>query len=257
MAEDLIELVRRDNTLINKETGEEAKVLKTYKSRVIITVAVSSKDFFGEFDEENFLESGEDTENAIDGFKNLHNYFPNYKTVLLTGRNPQITKTELMSSFKRKKVDILVSTIIAEVGLDNPNATVMVVEGADRFGLSNLHQLRGRICRSTDTAFCFLVAETVNQKSIDRLDVMEKCNDGFEIAEHDLRLRGPGEMFSTRQHGLPDLKFASILDDYALLVKAKDMAVEIYDKLDSPEYAGLKEMLKIKYSETLKLAGVA
>ncbi len=204
------------------------------------------------------IDGGEDTVNAIHGFVEICKRFNNQDNIdLLTGKDTPSMKKWSLRQFRSGQTRILVSTIIAEVGLDCPNATVMVVEGADRFGLSNLHQLRGRICRSTDTAFCFLVAETANQKSIDRLDVMEKCNDGFEIAEHDLRLRGPGEMFSTRQHGLPDLKFASILDDYELLVKAKDAAVEIYDKLDSPEYSGLKEMLEIKYSETLKLAGVA
>jgi ATP-dependent DNA helicase RecG len=165
-------------------------------------------------------------------------------------------KTGALQHFREGKINILVSTIIAEVGLDNPNATVMVVEGADRFGLSQLHQLRGRICRSTETALCFLVAETANETSINRLKVMEQCNDGFEIAEQDLRLRGPGEMFSTRQHGLPDLKFASLVDDYKLLLEARDLAKILVDKLDLPEYNGLREMLEIKYPK-LDLIGVA
>ena len=101
-----------------------------------------------------------------------------------------------------------------------------------------------------------MIAETANQTSIDRLNVIERCNDGFDIAEHDLRLRGPGEMFSTNQSGLPNLKFASLVDDYDLLVKARDMAAELVDKLDEPENAGLKEMLKIKYGDTLQLGEV-
>jgi len=200
----------------------------------------------------------ETVDSATKGYYEIERRFGKDNIIaLLTGKCHNNVKSNYMRRFKSGDIKILVSTIIAEVGLDNPNASVMVVEGADRFGLSQLHQLRGRVCRSADTVFCFLVAETANDKSIARLNVMEKCNDGFEIAEHDLRLRGPGEMFSTRQHGLPDLKFASIVDDYELLIKARDTAVEIYDKLDSSEYAGLKEMLRIKYNETFKLAGVA
>ena len=163
----------------------------------------------------------------------------------------------MLGSFQKGECIILVSTIIAEVGLENPNASVMVIEGADRFGLSQLHQLRGRICRSKDTTFCFMVSNTANEKSIARLDVMEKCNDGFEVAEYDLRLRGPGEMFSTRQHGLPDLKFASLLYDYDLLVKARELAGEYIDKLNEPGNVGIKQMLEIKYGDTIKLGEIA
>jgi len=194
------------------------------------------------------IKSGdEDIISAEKGAMLIKYLFQNLDSALLTGKNSSEYKTSVLRQFRDNKIKILVSTIIAEVGLDNPNATVMVVEGADRFGLSQLHQLRGRICRSTETAFCFLVASTANETSIRRLQVMERCNDGFEIAEHDLRLRGPGEMFSTRQHGLPDLKFASLVDDYDLLVEARDLAASIVDKLDNPGYAGLKTMLGIKF----------
>lgn len=205
------------------------------------------------------IESGdENIRSAEEGFLELLQRFNNkYTIAILTGRSNNVQKAATLKGFKEGRLKILVSTIIAEVGLDNPNATVMVIEGADRFGLSQLHQLRGRICRSTDTTFCFLVTETANETSIKRLEIMEQTNDGFEIAEADLRLRGPGEMFSTRQHGLPDLKFANIVDDYELLVQAKELAGEYIDKLDLPKNAGLKEMLNIKYGKTLKLAGVA
>jgi ATP-dependent DNA helicase RecG len=202
------------------------------------------------------IDGGEDVASAIKGHDCLRDKYGEDSVCLLTGKNSNEAKTWAMQNFRGGTIKILVSTIIAEVGLDCPNATVMVIEGADRFGLSQLHQLRGRVCRSTDTAFCFLVAETANQTSIDRLNVIEKCNDGFEIAEHDLRLRGPGEMFSTRQHGLPDLKFASLVDDYDLLIKTRDMAAELVDKLDEPENAGLKEILRIKYGDTLELGEV-
>ncbi len=205
------------------------------------------------------IDSGdEDTDNAHQGFDNLaFNIFPDVRCELLTGTMSNSCKADTLQKFKNGEVRILVSTIIAEVGLDCPNATVMVIEGADRFGLSQLHQLRGRVCRSTDTSFCFLVAETANETSIARLNVMEQTNDGFEIAEHDLRLRGPGEMFSTRQYGLPDLKFVDAIEDYELMVAARGLAQALVDKLDLPEYAGLKEMLQIKYKGTLTLCGVA
>lgn len=203
------------------------------------------------------IDGGEDVESAENGFKNCTDRFNDYRIKLLTGRSRPEVKTAILQEFRGGDTQILVSTIIAEVGLDNPNASVMVIEGADRFGLSQLHQLRGRVCRSKDTAFCFLVSETTNEKSIARLDVMEKCNDGFELAEYDLRLRGPGEMFSTRQHGLPDLKFASLLYDYDLLVKARDMAKEYIGKLDESENVGLKQMLGYKYGDTIKLGETA
>ena len=204
------------------------------------------------------IDGGEDVESARRGYKEIVERFDNkYWACLLTGRASQENKAVALQNFREGVTRILVSTIIAEVGLDNPNASVMVIEGADRFGLSQLHQLRGRICRSKDTTFCFMVSNTANEKSITRLDVMEKCNNGFEIAEYDLRLRGPGEMFSTRQHGLPDLKFASLLYDYDLLVKARELAGEYIGKLDEPSNAGIKQMLEIKYGDTIKLGEIA
>ena len=204
------------------------------------------------------IDGGEDVESATRGYKALClRWITKCSGALLIGKTKPDKKREILQRFRDGKVSVLVSTIIAEVGLDNPNATVMVIEGADRFGLSQLHQLRGRICRSKDTTFCFMVSNTANEKSIARLDVMEKCNNGFEIAEYDLRLRGPGEMFSVRQHGLPALKFASLLYDYDLLVKARELAKEYIDKLDEPGNAGIKQMLEIKYGDTIKLGEIA
>ena len=207
------------------------------------------------------INGGEDVVSAKQGFQQISKMFDEQYSGrmvgLLTGKDSVDTKAKTLREFCSGSICILVSTIIAEVGLDNPNASVMVIEGADRFGLSQLHQLRGRICRSKDTTFCFMVSNTANEKSIARLDVMEKCNNGFEIAEYDLRLRGPGEMFSTRQHGLPALKFASLLYDYDLLVKARELAKEYIDKLDEPSNAGVKQMLEIKYDNTIKLGETA
>ena len=203
------------------------------------------------------IDRGEDVVSAISGLTNIQKRFDWCTVEMLVGTCVSAEKARILHRFKLNQTRILVSTIIAEVGLDNPNASVMVIEGADRFGLSQLHQLRGRICRSVDTTFCFMVSNTANEKSIARLDVMEKCNNGFEIAEYDLRLRGPGEMFSTRQHGLPDLKFASLLYDYDLLVKARELAGEYIGKLDEPGNTGIKQMLEIKFGDTIKLGEIA
>ncbi len=193
------------------------------------------------------IDGEEDTTNAVGGLCSIQKRFPKYNTVLLTGHTPIVNKPIYLQQFREGKIDILVSTIIAEVGLDVPNANIMVVEGADRFGLSSLHQLRGRVCRSTSTAFCFLVSETSNPTSIARLEVIERCNDGFEISEHDLRLRGSGEVFSTRQHGLPDLKFVSLIDDYDLMIEARDMVQA------GGVGSGVEEMMCIRYGDNLQL----
>ncbi|MCP5019622.1 MAG: DEAD/DEAH box helicase [Ketobacter sp.] len=194
------------------------------------------------------ISGDEDVVSAERGYDELVKRFEN--TVILTGRADSERKADVLRRFKASEIDILVSTIIAEVGLDNPNATVMVIEGADRFGLSQLHQLRGRVCRSTDTAFCFLVSETANPTSIARLEAIERTNDGFLIAEEDLRLRGPGEVFSTRQSGLPDLKWISLVDDYDLMIEAHDL---VADELHAGN--GVREMMRIRYGDNLQLGG--
>lgn len=195
------------------------------------------------------ISGNEDVVSAERGFQELQERFV-AGVDLLTGKDDTNHKGNVLRRFREGSTDILVSTIIAEVGLDNPNATVMVVEGADRFGLCQLHQLRGRVCRSTDTAFCFLVSETSNPTSIDRLTVIEQCVDGFDIAEHDLRFRGPGEVFSTRQSGLPDLKWISLVDDYDLMIEAKELVASGFVE------SGVREMMKIRYGENLQLGEV-
>jgi ATP-dependent DNA helicase RecG len=173
---------------------------------------------------------------------------------------PSAKKQEVMSEFRKRKIDLLVSTIVVEVGVDVPNATIMVIEGADRFGLAQLHQLRGRIGRSDAKSFCFLFAETDNETAKSRLEIMARSNDGFEIAEHDLRLRGPGEMFSTRQHGLPDLKIANIVDDFDLLVMARKNAFEMVSNdpmLTRAEHKNIRRALLAKFGDAIGLADVA
>ncbi|MBN2313071.1 MAG: ATP-dependent DNA helicase RecG [Sedimentisphaerales bacterium] len=186
--------------------------------------------------------------------------FPEFRVELLHGQMPSAKKQEIMSEFRKGKIDLLVSTVVVEVGVDVPNATIMVIEGADRFGLAQLHQLRGRIGRSEAKSYCFLFAETDNEIAKSRLEIMTRSNDGFELAEHDLRLRGPGEMFSTRQHGLPDLKIASIVDDFELLVMARRNAFEMVSSdpmLTKSERTTIRRALLAKFGDALGLADIA
>jgi len=207
------------------------------------------------------LEENEDIKAATDEWKNLSTQiFPEFAVELLHGRMSFAKKQQIMAEFRKGKIDVLVSTVVIEVGVDVPNATIMVIEGADRFGLAQLHQLRGRIGRGEAKSYCLLFAETDSETAKSRLEMMTRSSDGFEIAEHDLRLRGPGELFSTRQHGLPDLKIANIIDDYDLLVMARKNAFELVRSdptLNRPEHGNIRRALLAKFGDSLGLADVA
>ncbi len=198
---------------------------------------------------------------ATDGWRNLaQKVFPEFTVELLHGQMLSAKKQRIMAEFRKGRINMLVTTIVIEVGVDVPNATIMVIEGADRFGLAQLHQLRGRIGRGEAKSYCFLFAETASEAAKNRLEIMTRSNDGFEIAEHDLRLRGPGELFSTRQHGLPDLKIANIIDDYELLIMARKNAFELVAEdpmLTKAEHKNIRRVLLAKFGDSLGLADVA
>ena len=207
------------------------------------------------------VEQDSDVKAATDEWEQLSKkVFPEFNVELLHGQMPSAKKQQIMSEFRKGKINVLVSTIVVEVGVDVPNATIMVIEGSDLFGLAQLHQLRGRIGRSDAKSYCFLFAETDNETAKSRLEIMTRSNDGFEIAEHDLRLRGPGEMFSTRQHGLPDLKIANIVDDFDLLMMARKNAFEMVSQdpmLTRTEHKNIRRALLAKFGDAIGLADVA
>lgn len=206
-------------------------------------------------------ETGKDIKAATDTWKELsERVFPEFQVALLHGQMPSLEKQQVMADFRKGRIHALVSTVVIEVGVDVPNATIMVIEGADRFGLAQLHQIRGRIGRGESKSYCLLFADTDNEVAKSRLDVMTRTTDGFVIAEQDLRIRGPGEMFSARQHGLPDMKIANIIDDYELLVMARRHAFQVVlsdPTLARPENRGVRGALISKFGNALGLAGIA
>ena len=167
--------------------------------------------------------------------------FPEYKIGLLHGKLKNDEKDEVMEKFKNKEYDILVSTTVVEVGVDVPNATVIVIENAERFGLSQLHQLRGRVGRSDLQSYCILSSSTKSQDTRARLNIMTQTNDGFVIAEKDLQIRGPGEFLGTRQSGLPDMIIADIINDAQVLEQARGEAVNFVRNCNIDDYPLLKE----------------
>ena len=179
---------------------------------------------------------------AVQEFQRLSQHiFPDLRLGLLHGRLSPGEKEAVMRAFRDGQLDILVSTSVVEVGIDVPNAIVMLVEGADRFGLSQLHQFRGRVRRSAHQAYCLLLSENPSQEAQERLRILETVDDGFQLAEEDLRLRGPGEFFGTRQSGLPDLRVAK-LTDVALIEKARGEAARLLAEdpdLSRPEHRAL------------------
>jgi ATP-dependent DNA helicase RecG len=182
---------------------------------------------------------------AVDDFETLDkNVFPNRKLGLLHGRMKPDEKDETMLKFRDRKYDILVSTTVVEVGVDVPNATVMLIEGADRFGLAQLHQLRGRVGRGTDQAYCLLIPTHEDAAENERLQAMAETNDGFVLAERDLHQRGPGEFLGTRQSGYTQTLQMASLTDIELIEKARIQAQAVFERdpyLTQPEHALLAE----------------
>ena len=193
-----------------------------------------------------------DATNLYEKYKN--EIFPEYEVGFLHGKMKKKEKEEVMESFKSGKTQIIISTTVIEVGVNVPNATLMIIEDADRFGLATLHQLRGRVGRSTLESYCILKTKNMSAKCRERLGIMVKSNNGFEIAEKDLELRGPGDFFGIRQHGLPEFKLANLLTDVKLLKLSNDAAKELLasdPEFKLPENKILKQELFGRYNEQL------
>lgn len=171
-----------------------------------------------------------DLKSATEFAKELEKDLENVRVGLLHGKMKDAEKTKVMDDFKNKEFDVLVSTTVVEVGVDVPNATVMVIENAERFGLSQLHQLRGRVGRGERQSYCFMFAKTGNMQTIERLKVIEKSTDGFYISEQDLKMRGPGDFFGSRQSGLPEIKGIFGEPDMEILEKTTEAVNLLVDK---------------------------
>lgn len=182
-------------------------------------------------------------------------YFQDLRLGLLHGKMKSSEKDEVMGRFKNKEIDILVSTTVIEVGVNVPNATLMIIENAERFGLAQLHQLRGRVGRGSHKSYCVLIYDSKTDVCRQRMAIMEETNDGFKISEKDLEIRGPGEFFGTRQHGLPELKVANLFKHIKILKLAQQEARYILgedNNLQLKENMPLKKEIIDKFKDTVK-----
>lgn len=192
--------------------------------------------------------------NAI--FDELQDRFDDFNIKLVHGAMKSADKDKIMHDFASGKVNLLVSTTVIEVGINVPNASVMVIENAERFGLAQLHQLRGRVGRGSDDAYCFLMCYTDSELANARMDIMTGSMSGFDIAEEDLKLRGPGEIFGTRQHGLPQLKISDLLRHRDVLEAAMNSARELIErdsKLEKPESVMVKQKVKKMFGSDISI----
>ena len=191
---------------------------------------------------------------AVDYADNLRSLFPDLIIGCVHGRLPSAEKNEIMSSFAAGETDVLVATTVVEVGVDVPNATLMIIENAERFGLSQLHQLRGRVGRGRNKCWCVLVSDAEGETAKERLKILAGSNDGFKIAEEDLKLRGPGDFFGSKQHGLPEMHIADIASDMELLQNAHDEAEKLLQddpQLMKEENSSLREATERHFTEAI------
>jgi ATP-dependent DNA helicase RecG len=175
--------------------------------------------------------------------------FPDFNVEILHGKMKPALKEEIMHKFNNKEIDILISTTVIEVGVNVPNATLMIIENAERFGLAALHQLRGRVGRGQHKSYCILKCGIKSKDTIERMQIMTKTDNGFKIAEKDLELRGPGEFLGIRQHGMPELKVANIFADAEVLEQTTFAAKEILAKPN--EYVELLGKVEEKFTEII------
>jgi ATP-dependent DNA helicase RecG len=202
-----------------------------------------------------------DVASTVETAEKLQNeIFSEFRIGILHGQLKSDEKEMIMDKFRNQEIDILVSTTVIEVGVDVSNATLMVIMDAQRFGLAQLHQLRGRVGRNQYQSHCILIADPKTEESRERMKIMTQSSDGFVIAEEDLKLRGPGEFFGTRQHGLPDLEIANLLRDNEILEIARKEAFELIEEdpnLCKSQHHLLKKLIKIKFGDDFELIDVS
>ena len=189
-----------------------------------------------------------DVQNAIDVYHSLNQHYRDRFTIgLMHGRLSANEKEEVMRDYTEGNIQLLVSTTVVEVGVNVPNATVMVIYDAERFGLSQLHQLRGRVGRGDEQSYCILLADPKSENGKERMRIMTETNDGFVLSERDLELRGPGDFFGKKQSGLPEFKIADLVHDYRILEIARADAVELIDSQafwQDKKYAIMRQALE-------------
>ena len=192
--------------------------------------------------------------NVYDTTESIQKLFPKYKVACLHGRMSTDEKQEIMQAFNTNDIQILVSTTVVEVGVNVVNATGMIIYDADRFGLSQLHQLRGRIQRGSEQGYCWLLTASQDERVLQRLEVLVKSNNGFEISYEDLRLRGPGDILGTRQSGVPDFILGNIVEDTAMINQARKDALKVMESADNPDYQILLETVKKRNEKNAEYA---
>lgn len=198
-----------------------------------------------------------DAKSVLELFKKYQTeVFADYRVAYIHGKLKQKEKDAIMEDFKNGNIDILISTTVIEVGVNVPNASVMVIQNAERFGLAALHQLRGRVGRGEYKSYCILKYKGKSENVRERMKVMQETNDGFVISEKDLELRGAGEFFGTRQHGIPEFKVANLFEDMDILKKAQGLAIEILKDdptLSKKENLCLKRAIDKKFSGKIEI----
>ena len=192
--------------------------------------------------------------NVYDTMESIQKLFPQYKVACLHGRMSTDEKQAIMQAFHDNDIQILVSTTVVEVGVNVVNATGMIIYDADRFGLSQLHQLRGRIQRGSEQGYCWLLTASQDERVLQRIEVLVKSNNGFEISYEDLRLRGPGDILGTRQSGVPDFILGNIVEDTAMINQARKDALKVMESADNPDYQILLETVQKRNEKNAEYA---
>ena len=192
--------------------------------------------------------------NVYDTMESIQKLFPQYKVACLHGRMSTDEKQAIMQAFHDNDIQILVSTTVIEVGVNVVNATGMIIYDADRFGLSQLHQLRGRIQRGSEQGYCWLLTASQDERVLQRLEILVKSNNGFEISYEDLRLRGPGDILGTRQSGVPDFILGNIVEDTAMINQARKDALKVMESADNPDYHILLETVRKRNEKNAEYA---